>query len=522
MFTSSFNPSTRPPSRNDRGGGTSKNYVLPVPQGFSVRVFKGPTLSSRPYPAKVDLDYRPMSRADSLSRQSAHVSRQDTTRKLIKAAPEELSFSSNVDRRSYDKPAGTSGRYTIHPGTVADTFIYERSFASKSDLYLPSDMTSDDSESIFSVSTQVSGSSSSSSTSTETPQSTALLQIRTESPVSDRSCSPPAYAQRASTYPPMRSYSPPSSDMAPPSRPHSAGTNRGEYVPYASRPLPTPPVSTRLRKDSISLASERVMQPSDVRPRLTSVRLGDRPYEHVPGQHAAPFPSAPAQRSTEDRGYTAPRGTHPSTAQDASNAHTAPAQISRSTSLKRNGSYGVPPPPGLDIVSSAQREYPPMQMTMSPDDFYEDDTPHRAPPVVPHRRNSDGDQPHIMPPMPVRSNTAPPARSVRWNDNLICPSPILPCQRRKGFFNRRGDQLWTNAGAYKPPAPGQDYPLDLDDYPEPGEGWQNEDGVRIDLNHRRIPKLPLRPALKPTNYNYLEHINIAGLITSSPASVESD
>lgn len=58
------------------------------------------------------------------------------------------------------------------------------------------------------------------------------------------------------------------------------------------------------------------------------------------------------------------------------------------------------------------------------------------------------------------------------------------------------DQLWTNEGAYKPPAPGMEYPIDLNDYPEYGHGWQNEEGVRIDMRHRLIPKQPLRSALK--------------------------
>lgn len=60
------------------------------------------------------------------------------------------------------------------------------------------------------------------------------------------------------------------------------------------------------------------------------------------------------------------------------------------------------------------------------------------------------------------------------------------------------DQLWTNGGAYKPPTEGHEFPLDLDGYPEYGEGWQNEQGVRIDMHHRLIPKQPLRSALKQT------------------------
>lgn len=46
----------------------------------------------------------------------------------------------------------------------------------------------------------------------------------------------------------------------------------------------------------------------------------------------------------------------------------------------------------------------------------------------PQRRHSDGDQ--------YKKGAA--ARTVRWNENLICPSPIGADQRRKGWFNRRG------------------------------------------------------------------------------------
>ncbi|KAJ3714365.1 hypothetical protein C8R42DRAFT_559808, partial [Lentinula raphanica] len=88
------------------------------------------------------------------------------------------------------------------------------------------------------------------------------------------------------------------------------------------------------------------------------------------------------------------------------------------------------------------------------------------------------------------------SRCVRWNEELICPSPIWPSQRRKGWFNRRGDQLWTNGGAFRSPPPGGEYPPDLDGYPNYGEGWMNEECIRIDMVHRLIPKAPLRSALK--------------------------
>jgi hypothetical protein len=60
----------------------------------------------------------------------------------------------------------------------------------------------------------------------------------------------------------------------------------------------------------------------------------------------------------------------------------------------------------------------------------------------------------------------------------------------------RSDQLWTNGGAYRPAKAGDEYPPDLVDYPEFGDGWMNEEGMRIDMHHCFIPKTPRRSALK--------------------------
>lgn len=65
------------------------------------------------------------------------------------------------------------------------------------------------------------------------------------------------------------------------------------------------------------------------------------------------------------------------------------------------------------------------------------------------------------------------------------------------FFAR--DQLWTNDGGYVRCDADEEYPPDLKEYPEPGVGWMNEEGIRIDIQHRLIPKIPLRPALKRTS-----------------------
>jgi len=96
----------------------------------------------------------------------------------------------------------------------------------------------------------------------------------------------------------------------------------------------------------------------------------------------------------------------------------------------------------------------------------------------------------VRPPLKVE---VPTRRCVRWKDGLVCDSPI---PRRKGWFNRKGDQLWTNDGLYKPVEPGQEFPEDLTDYPDPSAGWMNEVGMLIDLQHRMVPKTPPRSALK--------------------------
>jgi hypothetical protein len=64
------------------------------------------------------------------------------------------------------------------------------------------------------------------------------------------------------------------------------------------------------------------------------------------------------------------------------------------------------------------------------------------------------------------------------------------------LLNFHRDQLWTNDGLYKPAEPGQEFPEDLADYPDPSVGWMNEVGMIIDLQHRMIPKTPARSALK--------------------------
>ncbi|KIJ27342.1 hypothetical protein M422DRAFT_37823 [Sphaerobolus stellatus SS14] len=90
------------------------------------------------------------------------------------------------------------------------------------------------------------------------------------------------------------------------------------------------------------------------------------------------------------------------------------------------------------------------------------------------------------------SKSSPYGRTVRFNEDPVLPDPP---PRRKGWWNRRGDQLWNNDGAYRPAPEHGAYPPDLRGYPEPGVGWMNEEGVQIDTK-RRLVRRKLKPALK--------------------------
>ena len=109
-------------------------------------------------------------------------------------------------------------------------------------------------------------------------------------------------------------------------------------------------------------------------------------------------------------------------------------------SLSSNGSY------------SGRRDAPaPTSMSVPANQPYSSYVARPPTAPEPHRRYSDSDVPPAPPflkidttgrqPPPIGGGgrrTMPNARTVRWDDNLICPSPVLSSQRREGFFNRRG------------------------------------------------------------------------------------
>ncbi|KIY65537.1 hypothetical protein CYLTODRAFT_492235 [Cylindrobasidium torrendii FP15055 ss-10] len=217
-------------------------------------------------------------------------------------------------------------------------------------------------------------------------------------------------------------------------------------------PLPEPvsadPLVRRVRRDSLSVAHNRLDAAHQAVPKV------------VPASTPAVLPADIPAKEPEVRQVTPPRRN------SVDDAQTLTLRPSSSTRNRRESNAHREETPRAGSLKALVKE----ERTRSG-----------------KRRHSDGEKMVLQ---------IEQRKSLRWNDNLICPSPIFADQRRKGWFNRRGDQLWTNGGSYKTPEPGLEYPPDLDEYPEPGEGWMNEECVRIDMLHRLVPKVPKRSALK--------------------------
>ena len=356
-----------------------------------MRVFKTPTLSvssrqQQPV-TKSDVEYRQ-------PRQVA-VSERDSHRKLTKAHPPQIT-------EEYQSRSARFG--VVHTGPVPDAYIYERPLALADPYYYPSsDGTGSDMDSVFSAT----DSATSSNSSIEGNPRRAALQLALL-PHERRSH---GHSQRtqvsAAAYPANYHTCPTCSEMS--TNPASFPTSRVDPHSQGSRPLPTPPVGIRARKDSLQLTSER--SPSLSRPHLPPLQIDDGPTYPIYVQ-----------------------GLYYGQWQPDADIPTLPPQLTRSGSQKSvtssgSGSYAVPPPPGLPPPTW---EHPSTTTSVAEEEIYT-----RA-----RRRNTDGDNPHVHHARRARSQTTPVPRSVRWCENLVCPSPILPHQRRKGWFNRRGYVTW--------------------------------------------------------------------------------
>ncbi|KAI0674663.1 hypothetical protein C8Q78DRAFT_1076269 [Trametes maxima] len=259
-------------------------------------------------------------------------------------------------------------------------------------------------------------------------------------------------------------------------------------------------LSSRPRRDSLDTSTARSRAPAvpaQYREEGPG-RADDAAHPRAPpglyGVVATP-PDAPHYGSPPRGSATAPSAVS-SSPPGPSAASTPPGTASASRSQQQQQQQMSGMPQQLARTASIRPSIPAQEAPTRPSETSVGGP--STPTAPPSRKNSQAGAPQGSPPQAVGNGIVVPSakRSVRWNENLVCPSPVPPENRRKGWFNRRGDQLWTNDGQYRLPEQGQEFPPDLALYPEPNTGWMNEEGTRIDMQHRLIPKRPLRSALK--------------------------
>ncbi|KAF9818060.1 hypothetical protein IEO21_03021 [Rhodonia placenta] len=497
-----------------------------MPRGFSVHVFKPSVSSTHPYNASAKPE--PAQPAvGAWQKSSGYASRSNFERKpsLTPSAAYRITQPAVHHLPLDSKRSKTSKGYGIYPDASNDVYIYERSFSTASDA-LASSSSSSSSDSDFvpesTVSTTVEISSTRASSSTETLETTALT------------------AQYALTGPPARPTltRAPSSDRAritpdgsriyPPGLlPNSEGNPYRTLI--TSNPntalLPrSTTVETVSESDSDTFIDDEIDMPMSRRP--TNPRQRTDSLREPRATITEPTASLSRRYSDERRDTSQQSQRIRSSTEDSRGTPLPPAPLS--SSLSRQESLSGPrAPPGLsstaaratdgrDLLVSSYGGSPPdarrpANMTRDPSTSRQDSTsrnevkppgsspPSAAPPIsrVPSSRQAAPAPPLTYgAPFSDGALTVATRRCVRWTEDLMCPCPVPRNERRKGWFNRRGDQLWTNDGKYKSPEPGTEYPPDLTGYPEPSCGWMNEEGVRIDMEHRLVPKPPLRSVLK--------------------------
>ncbi|KAF7797365.1 hypothetical protein EIP86_008560 [Pleurotus ostreatoroseus] len=457
---------TKGSSRNPRN---NSKYVMEVPRGFSVHVFKSPSPpAGYPQNGSTKAEYaqnRPQPTLPWKTPSNAYPPRPDPARKPS------LGWNQTTDyERAVELERSKSRKqYAIYPGTVPDMYIYEPSVASTTDLpgspSSSSSSSSSDSDTADTFAVEVSSTRASSST--ETLEATAFAITNKDALTKG----PSPYGQI----------------------PHTAPARPGPVIPPgiiipSTTSARYPPSTGVSGSDDGTVVDQFDHQRANRGPNGASTAL------------------TPVRRNSDDRTL---KGAQPPRLESSTSRRGSQSSVSRSTS-PTTAPYGAEVDPSLRLPPGLQYAAPPpASMPQGPHALT-----HRATISLPASQ-----RPTLVPEAAVsRALSAPEVptlasthakRSVRWTEELVCPSPIPAGQRRKGWYNRRGDQLWTNDGRYKSPEPGQEYPPDLTNYPEPNAGWMNEDGTRIDMQHRLIPKPPLRSALKRPKPTQPEQIFIS-------------
>ncbi|KZT66631.1 hypothetical protein DAEQUDRAFT_730048 [Daedalea quercina L-15889] len=467
-----------------------------MPRGLSVHVFKNPG----PAPAPLLPSYYPASKAQPNQDRpvSNDVSRPKFERKPSSSPNDPLRISQPAVYVDPKRAKSLRG-HDIYPYST-DTYIYDRPFAAATGALATSPSSSSSESDIFSesaVSASIEISSTRASSSTETLEMTALA---IEYPSSTR----PSYPRAGSSSDWSR-IAPDGARILPPGLPpisrsgsmRANGTLSGPvWPPLVDAESDTEDGTFVNDSDDVGMQTQGwpgMPAPRDdgVRdPRYVGPRFGPTPARRYPDERSS-TQQFPLQRMDSD----APRG--PLSVVRASDNRNPPG-FSSNTGSTNN----VPVDDERRKLLSRANTVPAASGTQA--SRVGDRLPGTSPPSAsqPNRTNDHQRQDAPAPSMTRATSTSggtlavATRRAVRWTEDLMCPCPIPRSERRKGWFNRRGDQLWTNDGRFKPPEPGKEYPPDLVGYPEPNTGWMNEEGVRIDMEHCLVPKPPLRSALK--------------------------
>ena len=353
---------------------TSAQYVLEVPRGFSVHVFKTPSPPLPPQSGAVKPDFAASRTASTLPwKPTPYPPRPEPDRKLSSAR----SDTSRLDQvteyeRALDLTRSKSSKpYGIVPSAIPDTYIYERSISSVSDLPgSPLSSSSSDTDSVDSV----------------TPLSLDVSSIRASSSLETLEASA-YYSHNRDAL------------TAPANSPY--GSARGPVIPLSSRQISYSsrfvPADHDDDDDTVISDDHGASRPSAGQ--ITSV-----------GANSIPTPPAPVRRNSDERSSRGPAlapAPPPLSRRE-------PSQRSRSTSptaYAADNEANLRLPPGLQYAS-AQPTGPPPPL-------------HRAntsPTVLPSTQRSSPEA--IKPPL-IRALSNPEGeaavatakRCVRWTED---------------------------------------------------------------------------------------------------------
>lgn len=280
------------------------------------------------------------------------------------------------------------------------------------------------------------------------PAHEAGERIRTRSISFSQSARPITPAPSAVHYPPLQQ---PQIVYNGGPDPRQQGSDRRQRPGEISSSFVSEPSHTDQRKDTRGSNPQATYYPQAPAP---------PPYESTSQRQHVSMPPPPAQlpsrsidRSTSTLQSTSPTHTRGVSTQERPRSsfvepvytqpHTEPLRRHSDDDEPYSNSTPFPPrsttPHDKPGSNSTKVMLTPTSVINSAHASYSSGPAHTEP--QPQRRYSDGDQAQ---PAGHRTQTlsgktsAPLLRSVRWTENLICPSPILAGQRRKGWFNRRG------------------------------------------------------------------------------------